>query len=276
MNTARRQQLVISYAVVIVAAALFVFPIAWLLVGSFKQPVDVLEVSIPSNPTLRNYRVVLDTYPVDRFLRNSVVVAFGSTMIALTCGSLAGYGFARRRYAFRGSGLVLLAILAFRMLPGVALGIPLYLLFSRLDLIDRSPALILAHAAIQIPLVIWIMKGFFEDVPIEIEEASLVDGSSRVGALVRIVLPLAAPGFAVAAILSFLFSWNEFSLALILTSSPDLQTMPVALAQMNLLYGIRWDLLSAASAMYIVPTLLLALFLQRYIVRGLTMGSVKG
>ena len=157
----------------------FVFPIAWLVLGSLKQPVDVLEVSLPTRPTLANYRTVLDTYPIARFLRNSVIVAFGSTAIALVTGSLAAYGFARRHYVFKGAALALLGILALRMLPGVALGIPLYLLFSELGLLDRHIALILAHAAIQIPLVIWIMKGFFEEVPIEIEEASLVDGASR-------------------------------------------------------------------------------------------------
>lgn len=276
MKRTSRSQKVLAYLVVITAALVFVFPIAWLVLGSLKRPVDVLEISLPIPPTLTNYRAVLHTYPIVTFLRNSMIVAFGSTGIALVTGSFAAHGFARKQYAFVGSGLALLGILALRMLPGVALGIPLYLLFSRLGLIDSHFALILAHAAIQIPLVIWIMKGFFEEVPIEIEEASLVDGASRLRTLLRITLPLSAPGIAVTAILSFLFSWNDFGLALILSSSPDAQTMPVALSQMNMLYGIRWDLLSAAASMYIIPTLILALFLQRYIVRGLTMGSVKG
>jgi multiple sugar transport system permease protein len=264
----------LSYGIVLGALVIFLFPIVWLFLGSLKEPTDVLSVALPTRPTLANYRTVLDTYPVTRFLGNSLVVALGSTALSLVTGSLAAYSFARARYRFVGRRALLLLML--RMLPGIALGIPLYLLFSRLGLVDRAPALILAHAAIQVPLVVWIMQGFFGDVPVELEEAGMVDGSSRLGVLYRIVLPLATPGMAVAAILAFLFSWNEFSLALILTSSPDLQTMPVALAQMNLLYGIRWDLLSAAAAMYIVPTMIMALLLQRYIVRGLTMGSVKG
>jgi multiple sugar transport system permease protein len=219
---------------------------------------------------------VIDTFPIGRYLRNSLLVALASTTISLVTGSLAAYGFARDRYRFPGQRALLLLILTLRMLPGIALGVPLYLLFSKLDLIDRSPSLILAHAAIQTPTVIWIMHGFFRDVPLELEEAGMVDGSSRIGVLYRIVLPLATPGLAVAAILAFLFSWNEFSLALILSSSPELQTMPVALSQMNQLYGVRWDLLSAAATLYIVPTMIMALLLQRYIVRGLTMGSVKG
>jgi multiple sugar transport system permease protein len=272
----RRLQLALSYAIVLSATVVFLFPIVWLLLGSVKQPSEVLEVSLPSDPTLTNYTTVIDTYPVARYLRNSLVVAIGSTTLSLLTGSLAAYGFARARYQFTGRTFLLLLILVLRMLPAIALAIPLYLLFSRLNLVNQPPALILAHAAIQLPLVVWIMQGFLRDVPVELEEASMVDGSSRLGVLYRIVLPLATPGMAVAAILAFLFSWNEFALALILTSSPNLHTMPVALAQMNLLYGIRWDLLSAAAAMYILPTMILALLLQRYIVRGLTVGSVKG
>lgn len=276
MRRQRQLQLALSYVLVLAALVVFLFPIGWLFLGSIKQPSAVLEVSLPTQPTLRNYENVLETYPVAQYLRNSVVVALGSTSLSLLTGSLAAYGFARARYRFAGRSFVFLFILVLRMLPVIALAIPLYLLFSRLGLVDRPPALILAHAAIQLPLVVWIMQGFLQDVPVELEEAGMVDGSSRLGVLYRIVLPLATPGMAVAAILAFLFSWNEFALALILTSSPGLHTMPVALAQMNLLYGIRWDLLSAAATMYVVPTMILALLLQRYIVRGLTVGSVKG
>lgn len=276
MKRQRRIQVAVSYALVSVSLVVFLFPIVWLFLGSFKPPVDALRVSLPTEPTLVNYRTVLDTYPVARFLRNSLVVALGSTALSLVTGSLAAYSFARARYRFRGRQYLLLFTLLLRMLPLIALGIPLYLLFSRIGLLNRAPGLILAHAAIQLPLVIWIMRGFCEDVPVELEEAGMVDGSPRLGVLYRIVLPLVTPGLAVAAILAFLFSWNEFGLALILVSTPDLQTMPVALAQMNLVYGIRWDLLSAAAAMYILPTMLMAVILQRYIVRGLTTGSVKG
>ncbi len=276
MRRRRRVQLALSYALVAVGLVIFLFPIVWLFLGSLKPPVDVLSVSLPTNPTLTNYRDVLDTYPVERYLRNSLVVALSSTALSLAVGSLAAYGFARQRYRFLGRRFVLLFILMLRMLPLIALGIPLYFLFARLDLIDRPPGLILAHAAIQIPLVVWIMQGFCQDVPVELEEAGLVDGGTRLGVIYQIVLPLVTPGLAVAAILAFLLSWNEFGLALILVSSPDLLTMPVALAQMNLIYGIRWDLLSAATALYIVPTMLMALILQRYIVRGLMAGSVKG
>jgi ABC-type glycerol-3-phosphate transport system permease component len=144
-------------------------------------------------------------------------------------------------------------------------------------MVNNVFGLVLAHCAvIQIPLVIWIMHGFFQDIPVELSEAGLVDGCNRLSVLYHIILPLATPGLAVAAVFAFLFSWNDFGLALILVSTPGLLTMPVALSQMNLQYGVRWDNLSAAAVMYIIPTMIMALLLQRYITRGLTAGAVKG
>ncbi|MGH2531545.1 MAG: carbohydrate ABC transporter permease, partial [Thermomicrobiales bacterium] len=220
MRRQRRLQLIASYALVTVGLVVFLFPIVWLFLGSLKPSVDVLTVSLPTHPTLQNYRQVVDTYPVSRYLRNSLMIAIGSTTLSLVVGSLAAYSFARSRYRFPGRRFLLLFILVLRMLPLIALGIPLYLLFARLDLIDRAPGLILAHAAVQLPLVIWIMQGFCQDVPVELEEAGMVDGATRLSVIFRIVLPLVTPGLAVAAILAFLVSWNEFGLALILISSP--------------------------------------------------------
>lgn len=276
MKRQRTLQLGIAYGIVAFAVVVFTFPIIWLTLSSFKPPVDVLSVSLPTRPTLQNYRDVLETYPIGRYLRNSLIVAAGSTSLSLVAGSLAAYSFARNRYRFLGRGPLLLFILLLRMLPGISIGIPLYLLFSNIGLTDKLSGLILAHAAIQLPLVIWIMQGFFQEVPVELEESGMVDGNTRLSVLVQIVLPLVTPGLAVTAILSFLVSWNDFGLALILAPTPMSQTMPVALSQMTAVYGIRWDVMSAAATMYIVPTIVLALLLQRYIVQGLTAGAVKG
>jgi ABC-type glycerol-3-phosphate transport system permease component len=163
-----------------------------------------------------------------------------------------------------------------RMLPAIAVSIPLYLLFSRIGLTDTYHGLIIAHVAAQLPLVIWIVQGFLEDIPGEMTDAGLVDGCNRLSVLYHIILPLAAPGLAVAAIFAFLLSWNDFGISLILITSEERLTMPLGMAQMNLAYGVKWDSLSAAAMMYIIPTIILALLLQRYIVRGLTMGAVKG
>lgn len=275
MRRQRRLQVLISYAVILAALAIFLFPIVWLVLGSLKPPADILVISLPTRPTLQNYAAVLDTYPVAQFLGNSLRVALGSTLLSLSLGSLAAYGLAR--YTFRGGRFILFFTLALRMLPAIAVTVPLYLLFARLQLTDTSFGLILAHAAVaQLPLVIWIMYSFFQDIPGELADAGLVDGCNRLTVLYHVILPLAAPGLAVAAVFAFLISWNDFGLALILVSTPDLLTMPVALSMMNLQYGVKWDSLSAAAVMYIVPTMLMALLLQRYITRGLTMGAVKG
>ena len=275
MKRGKQIQLALSYIIVIGSLVVFLFPIVWLTISSFKPPADLLEMSLPSQLTLENYQVVVDTYPVTLYLRNSLLTAVGSTLLSVCTGALAAYGLAR--YRFRGNRLALLFMLVLRMLPGIAVGIPLYLLFSKLQLTENRISLILAECAVfQIPLVTWIMYGFFQDIPFDLAEAGLVDGCTRLSVLYHIVLPLAAPGLAVAAVFAFLISWNDFGLSLTLVSTPDMLTMPVALAQMNMQYGVRWDNMSAAAIMYIIPTMIMALLLQRYITRGLTAGAIKG
>ncbi|MBI3243156.1 MAG: carbohydrate ABC transporter permease [Chloroflexi bacterium] len=274
MKTQRRLQLVLSYALILGAVVVFLFPIIWLTLGSFKPRSELLVVSLPTQPTLENYSNVLKEFPVGTYLRNSLLVALSSTSITLAAGSLAAYGFTR--YRFRGRQSLLISTLLMRILPAVAVGIPLYLLFSRLRLTNTYYGLILAHVAGQLPLVIWILQGFFQDLPPELMDAGLVDGCNRLSVLYHVVLPLAAPGLAVAAIFSFLISWNDFGLAVMMVQKPGVLTMPVGMSHMSLRFGIRWDSLSASAVMYIVPTIIMALILQRYVVRGLTMGAIKG
>jgi ABC-type glycerol-3-phosphate transport system permease component len=272
----RQQQLtlILSYILVIGAVIVFLFPIAWLFLGSLRPPAEMLIVEWPSQLTLENFVAVMNSFPIGRYLVNSLLVAVTSTLLSIVIGSIAAYGFIR--YSFLGREFFKMFTLLMRMLPAIAVTIPLYFLYSRLGLTDTYHGLIVAHAAAQLPLVIWIIQGFLEDIPTEMTDAGLVDGCTRLNVLYYIILPLAAPGLAVAAIFAFLISWNDFGISLILTSSPDRLTMPVGMSQMNLLYGVRWDSLSAATMLYIVPTIILALVLQRYIVRGLTMGAVKG
>jgi multiple sugar transport system permease protein len=266
--------MIVSYVIVVTATILFLFPIIWLAISSVKPPNEVLMVALPSRLTLENYETVLNTFPVGQYLLNSVTIAVGSTLVSLSTGALAAY--ALSIYRFRARGPILLMTLLMRMLPGVALGIPLFYLFSSIRLTNTLPGLMLAHTAIQLPLVIWIMLGFFEDTPTELIDAGLVDGCNRFTVIFRIVLPIITPGLAVAAIFSYLLSWNNLDLSLILAPTPRLVTMPVGISNMNLIYGVRWDLMAAAAVMYIIPTIILALLLQRYIVRGLTLGAVKG
>lgn len=269
-----RAAIVISYLVVTVFTLAGIFPIVWLFISSIKPPSEVLQFGLPSRLTLENYAQVLSAFPVGQYLLNSIVIAIGSTLTSLTTASLAAYSLSRYQFVFRRPimGLTLLM----RLFPGVALGIPLFYLFSSVRLTNTLPGLILAHAAIQLPLTIWIMLGFFADTPSELIDAGLVDGCNRVSVIYRIVLPIVTPGMAVAAIFSYLLSWNNFDLSLILAPTPRLVTMPVGISNMNLVYGVRWDLMASAAIMYIIPTIILALALQRYIVRGLTLGAIKG
>lgn len=270
----RRLSIILSYVVIIVALIVFLFPIVWLILGSLKPPADILSFVLPTQPTLENYQSVLQQFPVGQYLRNSLAIAIGSSLLSVFTGSLAAYGLTR--YRFRVRGAILLISLLMRMLPGIALGIPLFLMFSQLRLTNTYQGLVLAHTAIQLPLVTWIMLGFLQDIPPELADAGLVDGCNRLTVIYHVILPLAAPGLAVASIFAFLMSWNNFDLSFILAPTPQLVTMPVGMSQMNMLYGVRWDLLSSAGVMYIIPTIILALLLQRYIVRGLTLGAVKG
>jgi multiple sugar transport system permease protein len=266
--------LIASYTIVASATLIFLFPIIWLIISSLKPTSEVLTFGLPSRITFENYQNVLSSFPIGQYLGNSVLIAVISTLISLTTGALAAYGLSR--YRSRASGPIIALTLLLRLLPGVALGIPLFYLFSSIKLTNTMQGLILAHAAIQLPLAIWIMLGFFEDTPLELIDAGLVDGCNRFNVIYRIVLPIITPGLAVAAIFSFLISWNNFDLSLILAPTPRLVTMPVGISQMNLVYGVRWDLMASAAVMYIIPTIVLALLLQRYIVRGLTLGAVKG
>lgn len=270
----RRRFVILSYVVIITALIVFLFPIVWLLLGSLKPPADVFSTTLPTHPTLENFAAVLQQFPVGQYMRNSLGLAVTSSLIAVVTGSLAAYGLTR--YKFRVRGAILLITLLMRMLPGIALGIPLFLLFSQVKLTNTFQGLALAHTAIQLPLATWIMLGFLEDLPPELADAGLVDGCNRLSVIYYVILPLAAPGLAVATIFAFLVSWNNFDLSFILAPTPKLVTMPVGMAQMNLLYGVRWDMMSSAAVMYIIPTIVLALLLQRYVVRGLTMGAVKG
>ena len=251
----------LSYGVVAIAVFVFVFPVFWLGLSSFKPPRELFDVALPSVFTLENYEAVLRNYAMGAFFRNSLVTAVAVTLGTVVIGGLAAYAFAR--YSFKGRQLTLFSVLVLRMIPGISLTIPLFLLISQFRLLDTLGAVIVGQLAFALPQSVWILEGFFRGLPIELEEAALVDGCSRLQALLYVVVPISTPGLAVTGIFSFLLSWNDFALPLVLTTSPNSQTLPVALSQMSLLYGIRWDHMSAASMMYMVPTILIAIFLSR-------------
>jgi multiple sugar transport system permease protein len=265
---------VISYIIIISAVVFFIFPIVWLGLTSLKPPLELFSFRLPSHLTLENFAAVLRIYDMVQLSVNSFLIAFFVTTLGVLIGAVAAYGFARFKFPLRLP--VLIAILVMRMIPGIALTIPLYLMMNTWGLLDTRFAIILAQLGFVLPLSVWIMEGFFRGLPRELDEAALIDGCSRLGALFRVIFPISGPGLAVTAIFTFLFSWNDFGTPLVLSLTPKAQTLPVALSQMNLLYGIRWDHMAAASMMYIIPTVVIAALLGRYIVQGLTLGAVKG
>lgn len=263
-----------SHVLVAATAFVFVAPVLWLGLTSLRAPADLFSFSLFFTPTWQNFASVLSTYDMVRFFMNSIYIAVVVTLGSIVIGGLAAYGFARFPYRF--STALFVAVLCVRMIPNISLIIPLYLMYASFGLLDTLTAVIITELALVLPLSVWIMESFFRSLPRDFEEAAQVDGCSRMQAFVRIVVPLALPGVAVTAIFSFLFSWYDFLMPLVILSTQQKQTLPLALSQMNLLYGIRWDQMSAASIMYIVPTVLIALACQKYIVSGLTMGGVKG
>jgi len=263
------------YVFVILSLVLSIAPILYLFITSFKPP--ELTFAIPPvwnfTPTLKNYYDVFAGGTFVKYFFNSLVVALSSTAIALVLGSLAGYGFAR--FQFRGSVWLRLGSLAPQMMPPITIIVPLYVLFNSLKLIDSRYALITSYLTFTIPLAIWMMTGFFLDVPKELEESALIDGCTRFGALIRVSLPLVAPGLAATAILCFLYCWNEFLYAVILTGR-DARTLPVTITTFMTNKAILWGRIAAAGSLVLAPVLAFALLAQRYLVRGLSRGAVKG
>ncbi len=250
-------------------------PLCWMLSASLKT--DLLLYMKPPRwifpPTLDAYRNVLFNIPFGLYFLNSLVVAVGTTAGAMVLGCLAAYGFSR--YVFRGSETMKFLILMTRMVPRIALVIPYFLMMLRLGMLDTRTGLTLAYISFALPFTVWLLIGFFDEVPRDIEEAAWMDGCSRVGAFRRVVLPLAAPGLVVTSIFAFLLAWNEFLFALIL-SGVHSKTLPVVIAGFNTDVGPLYNQMTAGAALVMIPTVVLTLVLQRYVVRGLTLGAVKG
>ena len=257
------------------------FPVYWIVSMSFKSTRELSArppTMIVENPTLQNYFNVLVTQNFSQYAWNSVQVAVVATSIATVSGSLAAYGLSRFNLPRNLNYQLLFTVLTVRMFPPSVTVIPIYVLFNReifgLRLYDTTFGLGLTHAFLEVPLVVWIMLGFFREIPRDIEEAALVDGDSWLGAFRRHILPLAAPGLAATAILVAISSWNEFLFALVLTQRS--QTLPIAVAGQITQFDILYGNLMAGGVFAAVPVVIFALVVQRYIIRGLTLGGVTG
>ena len=252
------------------------FPFYWAVVSSLTPEARLYEAPSlgPSTLTLDHYRVLFAERDFWVPIRNSLVVAGSTTAFCIAVGSLCAYALARLR--FRGKAPLLGLILAVSVFPQISVVSPLYLLLRRLHLINTYPGLILPYLTFAMPLTVWLLVGFFRQLPAELEEAAMVDGASRLRALWEVILPLALPGLATTAILSFVYSWNEFLFALSFTIGPERQTVPVAIALFRGQYQVPWGQILAAAIVATAPVALLVLAFQRRIVQGLTAGAVKG
>ena len=268
---------VLTYLILIIVSFLVLFPIYWIVTMSFKIRIDIITLPpkwIPYRITLSNYQWILSFTGFLRALKNSAIVSAVSTLLALCVGVPAGYSFSR--FKFKGRDSLYFWIITTRMTPPIGIIIPFYMIWIHLGLLDTYASLIITYLVINLPLVIWLMKGFFDEIPSSLEEAAMVDGCSPLSAFLRVALPLAIPGLMATAIMSFVMIWNEFFFALILTVR-NAQTAPVVVATM-VTHGLefKWGELAAAGVICMLPAMVFTVIAQKYLVRGLTMGAIRG
>jgi multiple sugar transport system permease protein len=263
---------------VLIAIFLFITlsPLVWILSTSLKPNTEAISFPpkvVPEEPTLDNYFFVLTDPTLARSLINSLIVSIGSTALSVAVSALGGYAFAR--FDFRGKNIIMSVILGLFMIPVVINIIPLYTMLANVGLLNSLVALMLTFQILIVPLNVLLMRNYFETIPKELEEAALIDGCSRLGVLRRITIPLSMPGFVIAAVLSFRFSWNEFILPVVLANRPDSMVFQVALYQFISIYRIEWGYLSAGITLSIIPVLVLMLTFQKQMIRGLTLGAIR-
>jgi multiple sugar transport system permease protein len=275
MTGKQRKQLqnAVQVALILIATFVMLVPIAWIFLAAFKTHVEVYQLKLFFQPTLENFALVFDApYHLGAKLWNSTIVAFVTVVFAIPIATMAAYSFSRFR--LRGETAMLVTILATQFVPAVVIILPFFVMFRDIGLLDTRLGLILVNLAIVMPFAIWMIKGFIDGIPMDTEEAAMVDGSSRLQVIRNIVLPMAAPGLLTAGIFCFIIAWNEFLFALILTNK-DAVTLPIGLALFKGEEGDLWNLLSAAGIIIMLPMFVLALIIRKYFVQGMTMGAVR-
>ncbi len=274
---AERVQILGSYGVLVALLVLVVFPFYWMTVTSFKseeQMRSLVSMFWPSPVVLDNYRQLLGKTDFLAWFGNSVIVAVSSTLLAAAIGTIGAYALAR--LSFLGRAFMSSAVLITYLVPPSILFIPLYAQMRNLGLADSLAGLIAAYPSFTVPFVTWLLMGYFESIPVELEEAAMIDGATRFGAFRRVILPLAAPGVLAASLYAFTQAWNEFLYALVFITNVKLRTLPVGLSTFITgdVYG--WGYLMAGAVLTTLPVIVAYIYLQRYMVEGLTAGSVKG
>ena len=265
------------YATLVLTATVALFPVFWMASSSLKPGPELFArdlTLLPVNWTLESYRNVWLHTNFPRYFWNSFQVAALSTLLSVVISIYAAYALARIRFAGRYAfGLLMLVT---QMFPHILLVLPLFLIIQRIGLLNTHAALIIAYTSFSLPFTIWLLRGFFEAIPEELEEAAAIDGASQLKTLHRIILPLAGPGLAAVTMFGFIRGWNEFLFALVFLQSRELFTLPIGLANFQEEYTFRWDLIMAGAAIITLPILFLFLLMQRFIVQGLLGGAVKG
>ncbi|HEV7249559.1 MAG TPA: carbohydrate ABC transporter permease [Shinella sp.] len=264
------------------AMTVICLPGLWIVLASFRPTVEIMAkppVWIPQDLSLDAYVAMFSGVgqggiPVIEYFRNSLIISVTSTAIALAIGMAGGYAFARFRFKAKSS--IFLGLMLTRTVPGIALSLPLFFVYSKLGIIDTHFGLIMAYVALNVPFTIWLIDGFFRQVPKDLAEAAQIDGCTRWQAFWQVEFPLAGPGIASAGIFAFLTSWNEFALASQLTRSVNSKTLPVGLLDYTAEFTIDWRGMCALAVIMIIPALVLTFIVQKHLVSGLTSGAVKG
>lgn len=265
-----------------VAMLIICVPGLWVVLNSFRPTVEIMAkppVWIPQELNLDHYRAMFGGVgeggvPVKRYFMNSLIISVTSTIIAIFVGMAGGYAFAR--YRFKGKAAIFIGLMLTRAVPGVSLSLPLFIVMARTGLIDTHLGLILVYVSLNVPFTIWLIDGFFRQIPVELAEAAEIDGCTRWQAFWKVEFPVARAGVASAGIFAFLTSWNEYALASQLTRSTFSKTMPVGLRDFTSEFTINWGGMCALAVLMIIPALILTFIVQKHLVAGLTFGGVKG
>ena len=261
---------------VLIVAGIALFPIVWGLSTSLKETNRILEYPprlIPDPVSLEHYAMLFTT-GIQRYVLNSSLVSVLTVLLSLAIGATCAYALAR--FQFKGRRFLLLTIIAVMSIPLPSLMVPTYVFLAELGLLNTRTALVLLYTAYQLPIVVWVLFGFFQTLPQELERAALIDGYTRFQALTKIVLPLSKTGLVAAGLFVLTFAWNDFVVALVMTSSDDIRTLPIAIYNYLGYYGREWGPLTASAMVSIVPVIVVFVIFQRYFLSGVTGGGVKG
>lgn len=268
---------VITYALLIIICIGFIIPFLWMISTSFKQPDEVFSPTpkwLPREFSFKNYVGIWKDTFFAVYFKNSIIISIITMIIAIIIATLSGYGISRFR--FKGKLLFSIILIVVQIFPGMLMIIPLFTIMNKLHLINTYAALVIAYATFAVPFCTWMLKGYFDTIPVSMEEAALIDGCNRLQVLYKIIIPLALPGIVAVAMFAFVLSWQEYLFALTLTRSEGMRTLTLGIAMMQGEHGrVNWGQIMAGSTIACIPGMVIFLWLEKYLIQGFTMGGVK-